>query len=235
MTDKNGKKPSGRVEGIKKAVDRFDKPDDLLPPEYINKADEVEDQEIQFLFQEVVQEVPWSGFRHCPIELFKRIRQLATLDLWSEVEEKRKAIWIRQTIGELKRLRNLKIYKEIKAALVEAMDKVLQPSGYKEHIEDKRFQDRLIRRQKRLAMYGKDEKSAGRAVEVLADRVAPRAMPGQQAIIINIDEKHSRMISETLEQSREIRAQVKEVKQLHGVREHDHEEGSDGAEGGGEA
>lgn len=205
------------------------KPRSKLVPEHLRDANLLEDAEIRYLFEELVQAVSYMSYRHLSVEVFKDIRRLATYDQWTDADNLAKARWMSADPAELTRIRRRKEYKEIKTKLVAAFDALASPVSFRVHIEDHKTQDRIFRATKRAALYG-SEKVANKAQESLIERVAPRAIPGQQQVVVQIRADHAALIARSLVESRE-----RKVIDVTSSGHNDvHEGETGGAEGGGE-
>lgn len=199
-------------------------------PEHLAESNAAEDAAIRSIFQELAYEVGYENWRHIPVEKFKRFRRLATFDLFSEETDEKKAKWLAVPQPDLSKMRRQKIYKELHAAVQEAFTRVVTPQSFKDHIANLKNQDSLFRATRRVAIFAKDPKHSTKAQDVLVERVAPRALPGQQAVVVQIQADYAKLISDTLSQMKTLEAGVVDGQYRHIQSPEDSTTAADGKE-----
>jgi hypothetical protein len=177
-------------------------------PEHLADSNAAEDAAIKALFQELAFEVGYENWSHIPVEAFKRLRRLATFDIFSEETDEKKSKWLGLEADDLPALRKKKLYKELHTEVQAAFSRITTPKSFKDHVADLKNQDALFRSTRRVALYAKDPKHSTKAQDVLIERVAPRALPGQQNVVVQIQAGYAKLLSETLSQLQTIEGEV---------------------------
>jgi hypothetical protein len=100
------------------------------------------------------------------------------------------------------------LYQELYSEVEAAFSRITTPKSFKDHISDLKNQDALFKSTRRVALYAKDPKHSTKAQDVLIERVAPRALPGQQNVVVQIQADYAKLLSETLSQLPAVEGEV---------------------------